>query len=54
MQIKNFKRCQNSVSEENVLYSIILECKLTQGKSEAFVRDVKAALKPMAVVYHDW
>ena len=54
MQIKNFKRCQNSTTEENVLYSVMLECKLAQGKSEAFVRDVKAAPEPMAVVFYDW
>lgn len=54
MQIKNFRRCQNSTSDENVLYSVMLECKLGQGKSEAFVRDVKAAPEPMAVVFHDW
>ena len=54
MQIKNFKRCQNSTTEENVLYSVMLECKLAQGKSEAFVRDVKAAPEPMAIVFYDW
>ena len=54
MQIKNFKRCQNSTAEENVLYSVMLECKLAQGKSNAFVRDVKAAPEPMAVVFFDW
>ena len=54
MQIKSFKRCQNSTTEENVLYSVMLECKLAQGKSEAFVRDVKAAPEPMAVVFYDW
>ena len=46
-----FKRCQNSSSNQNVLYSVMLECKLTQGKSEAIVCDVKAAPKPMAVVF---
>ena len=54
MQIKNFKRCQNSTAEDNVLYSVMLECKLAQGKSNAFVRDVKAAPEPMAVVFFDW
>ena len=53
MQIKNFKR-QNATTEENVLYSVMLECKLAQGKSEAFVRDVKAAPEPMAVLFNDW
>ena len=53
MQIKNFKR-QNATTEENVLYSVMLECKLAQSKSEAFVRDVKAAPEPMAVLFNDW
>lgn len=32
----------------------MLECKLAQGKADAFVRDVKAAPEPMAVCYCDW
>ena len=32
----------------------MLECKLAQGKSEAFVCDVKSAPEPMAVVFYDW
>ena len=27
----------------NALYSVMLECKFAQGKSDAFVRDVMAA-----------
>ena len=53
MQIKYFKRSQNSTAEENVLYSVMLACKLGQGKLEAFVRDVKAAPEPMAVLFYD-
>ena len=32
----------------------MLECKLTQGKVDAFVWDIKAAPEPMAVCYSDW
>ena len=53
MQIKNFRR--QSVDKGNdALHAIMLECKLAQGKAEAFVRDVKAAPEPMAVCYADW
>ena len=49
MQIIFLKRCLNSNTEENVLYSVMLACKLGQGKS-----DVKAAPEPMAVLFYDW
>ena len=32
----------------------MLECKLTQGNSDAFVRDVKAAPSPQSVLFFDW
>ena len=33
----------------------MLECKLAQGKADAFVQRVKAAPEPMAVCYYsDW
>ena len=32
----------------------MLECKLTQGSSDAFVRDVKAAPSPQCVLFFDW
>ena len=44
-QISNIRRSHN-VHDKNVLYSVMLECKLTQGSNEAFVRDVKAAPSP--------
>ena len=32
----------------------MLECKLTQGSNDAFVRDVKAAPSPQCVLLFDW
>lgn len=47
-QIK-YVRDNQQVKDSNLLYSIMLECKLAQGKSGAFVQDVKAA--PACVVF---
>ena len=52
-QISNIRRSHN-VHDKNVLYSVMFECKLTQGSNEAFVRDVKAAPSPQCVLYFDW
>ena len=47
--------CDNQqVKDSNLLYSIMFECKLAQGKSGAFVQDVKAAPQPMCVLCFDW
>ena len=40
--------------DPNPLYSIMLECKLVQGKAEVFVQDVKAAPQPMCVLSFNW
>lgn len=53
MQVKNFRRT-STTKDTNALHAVILECKLAQGKNDAFVRDVKAAPEPMAVCYSDW
>jgi hypothetical protein len=52
-QIKNFCRSSHS-RNDNALHAVMLECKLAQGKEDAFVRDVKAAPEPMAVCFTDW
>ena len=52
-QISNVRRSHTS-HDKNVLYSVMLECKLTQGKDDAFVRDVKAAPSPQSVLFFDW
>ena len=52
-QISNIRR-SHCAHDKNVLYSVMLECKLTQGKGGAFVRDVKAAPSPQSVVFFDW
>ena len=52
-QIKNYRRSGHS-KDSNVLYSVMLQCKLAEGTSEAFVRDVKAAPEPQSVLFFDW
>lgn len=52
-QVKNFRRSKHS-ENDNALHAIMLQCKLAQGKENAFVRDVKAAPEPMAVCFTDW
>ena len=52
-QIKNYRRTGHS-KDSNVLYSVMLQCKLVEGTSDAFVRDVKAAPDPQCVLFFDW
>ena len=40
--------------DNNVLYSVMLQCKLAEGISDAFVRNVKAAPDPQRVLCFDW
>lgn len=52
-QIANYRRVEKK-RDDNVLYSVMLECKLAQGTLEAFVRDVKAAPDPQCILFFDW
>ena len=52
-QIK-YARDHKQSKDPNPLYSIMLECKLAQGKSDVFVQDVKAAPQPMCVLSSEW
>lgn len=52
MQISNYRRGDNK-KNENVLYSVMLECKLAQGTKKTFVRDVKAAPEPQCILCFD-
>ena len=52
-QISNYQRVEHK-KDHNVLYSVMLECKLAQGSQELFVRDVKAAPDPQCVLSFDW
>jgi hypothetical protein len=52
-QMKNFRR-SGIKKDKNVLYSVMLQCKLAEGKSDAFVRDVKAAPQPQCVLFTDY
>ena len=53
-QVANFRRSVVKPKDNDVLYSIMLECKLAQGKGEVFVQDVKAAPEPQSVLFYDW
>ena len=50
--IKNYRRSGQG-KDNNVLYSIMLQSKLTEG-SEKFVRDIKIAPEPICVLFMDW
>ena len=52
-QISNIRRSTTG-RDKNVLYSVMLECKATQGSEDMFVRDVKAAPSPQCVLFFDW
>ena len=52
-QIVNYRRVEKK-KDDNVLYSVMLECKLVQGTQEVFVKDVKAAPDPQCILYFDW
>ena len=52
-QIRNYRRSETK-KDTDVLYSVMLQCKLSEGKSDSFVRDVKAAPDPQCVLYTDW
>ena len=52
-QIANYRRSEHK-RDQNVLYSVMLECKVAQGLKEAFVQDVKAAPDPQCILFFDW
>ena len=52
IQISNYRRVENK-KNDNVLHSVMLECKLSQGTKEAFVRDIKAAPDPQCILCFD-
>jgi len=52
-QMKNYRRTGH-VKDQNILYSVMLQCKLTEGTADAFVRDVKAAPDPQCVLAFNW
>ena len=52
-QLKNYRRGEQK-KDGNVLYSVMLQCKLCEGKTDAFVRDVKAAPDQQCVLFMDW
>ena len=53
-QVANFRRAVVKTEDKDILYSIMLECKLAQGKGELFVQDVKAAPEPQSVLFYRW
>ena len=52
-QLRNLRHSATS-HDSNVLYTLLLECKLAQGTTDAFIRDVKAAPTPQSVLFFDW
>lgn len=46
----SYAREKKHKKDPNPLYSIILECKLAQGKADVYVQDVKAAPQPMCIL----
>ena len=50
----SYYREKKQNKDTNPLYSVMLECKLAQGKDEVFVQDVKAAPQPMCVLSFNW
>ena len=52
-QIANYRRVDHPMYP-NVLYSVMLECKVAQGSIDAYVPDVKAAPDPQCVLFFDW
>ena len=43
--------CKQKEKHRDVLYSIMLQCKLAEGSSDAFVWDVKAAPSLQSVLF---
>lgn len=52
-QMKNYRRSEHK-KDTNVLYSVMLQCKQSDGKVDAFVRDIKAAPQPQCILFYDW
>ena len=52
-QISNIRRSKVQ-KDPNVLYSVMLECKMVQGRHGAYVCDVKAAPSPQGILFFDW
>ena len=50
----NFRRTVAKPKDSDVLYSIMLECKLAQSKGELFSQDIKAAPEPQSVLFYEW
>ena len=53
-QVANFRRTIAKSEDKDILYSIMLECKLAQGRGELFVQDVKAAPEPQSILFYQW
>ena len=47
-QMKNYRRSE-AIKDSDVLYSVMLQCKLSGGETDAFVQDVKAAPEPQCI-----
>ena len=47
-------RRSGTKKDSNVLYSLMLQCKMSEGKCDSFVQDVKAAPDPQCVLFTDY
>ena len=50
----SYAREKKHMKDPNPLYSVMLECKLAQGKADIYVQDVKAAPQPMCILSFEW
>ena len=50
----SYAREKKHMKDPNPLYSVMLECKLSQGEADIYVQDVKAAPQPMCVLSFEW
>ena len=47
-------RRSEAIKDSDVLYSVMLQCKLSEDKTDAFVWDVEAAPEPQCILFTDW
>ena len=50
----SYAREKKYMKDPNPFYSIMLECKLAQGKADVYVQDMKAVPQLMCVLSFEW
>ena len=51
--MKNSRRSEHK-RDTNGLYSVMLQCKVSEGKEDAFVGNVMAAPEPQCLLFTEW